>query len=132
VALRRPPLAELAGAQWTDMLAILDQRARAGQTLTYLELADAIALPGPHRIHRLTELLESLLSVDSMAQRPIRAALVTSRARPGRPAPGFFDCAQRLGLFDGADPDRFHDALLAQVFADDDVRDDVNALGEHP
>ena len=102
-------------AEWLRRIAAhLDQQAAQGQTLTYLALADAVALPGPRRIHRLTRLLEKLLKADAEADQPIRAAWVTSRARSGRPAPGFFERAKRLGLFDGHDPDRFHDQLLAQ------------------
>lgn len=113
-----PPLRADRDAEWLARIAErLDQQAAVGQTMTYLALADAVALPGPRRIHRLTRLLEKLLKFDAEAGRPIRAAWVTSRARLGRPAPGFFDRAQRLGLFDGRDPDQFHDQLLAQ-FAD--------------
>lgn len=111
----KPPLPAEDDASWLQRLAErLDQQAALGQTLTYLALADAVALPGPRRIHRLTRLLEKLLKADAEAGRPIRAAWVTSRARAGRPAPGFFERAQRLGLFDGQDPDRFHEQLLAQ------------------
>jgi hypothetical protein len=57
---------------------------------------------------------------DGAAQRPFIAALVVSKVRGGLPAPGFFDCARRLGRFAG-DPERhdgwsFHAAELNCVF----------------
>jgi hypothetical protein len=41
---------------------------------------------------------------DAAADRPFIAALVISRVRGGLPAPGFFNCARRLGRFAG-DPE---------------------------
>ncbi len=96
--------------------AVLDAHARQRQTLTYLALADAVAMPGPQRIHRITGLLETLMKRDAEAGRPIRAALVVSRAGHGLPAAGFFDRAQRLGLFDGDDPSGFHRLVLERLF----------------
>jgi len=92
----------------------------AGQcrTLSYLELADAVAMPGPRRIHRTTRLLEILMQEDSAAGRPIRSALVLSRVGQGLPASGFFDRAVRLGLFDGKNPEEFHRQQLEILFAD--------------
>ncbi len=98
------------------MAAVLDQHAAQRRTLTYLELADAIAMPGPQRIHRTTRLLEILMKHDAEAGRPIRSALAVSRAGHGLPAPGFFDRAGRLGLFDGGDARRFHQHLLDALF----------------
>ena len=95
---------------------LLDQARAQRRTLTYLEVADALAVPPPQRIHKTARLVEVLLERDAEAGHPLRAALVTSRARPGRPAEGFFDCARRLGLFEGDDPDRFHDTLLEELF----------------
>jgi hypothetical protein len=99
-----------------ELAALLDRARSQRRTLSYLEVADALALPGPLRIHKTTRLVELLLKRDAEAGDPIRAALVTSRARPGRPADGFFDRARRLGLFDGGDPDAFHDRLLRELF----------------
>jgi hypothetical protein len=99
------------------MAGVLDQARRLRRTLTYLQLADALAIEGPQRIHKTTRLLEILLKRDAEAGQPLRAALAVSRTGGGRPAPGFFDRARRLGLFDGADPDAFHDRLLKQLFS---------------
>ncbi|MFW5816019.1 MAG: hypothetical protein ACOCVP_04100 [Wenzhouxiangella sp.] len=96
---------------------VLDQHARQRQTLTYLELADAVAIPAPQRIHRLTRLLEILMKEDGNAGQPLRSALVVSRRGRGLPAEGFFDRARRLGLFDGLDPAGFHRRQLAALFA---------------
>lgn len=100
--------------------ALLDQARVQRRTLTYLEVADGLAIPGPQRIHKTARLLEILLKRDADAGRPIRAALVTSRVRAGLPAEGFFDRARRLGLHAGGDQAAFHAALLDRLFADDD------------
>jgi hypothetical protein len=58
---------------------------------------------------------------DAGADRPFIAALAISKAHGGLPAPGFFDCARRLGRFagdpDGQDAWSFHAAELNAVFA---------------
>ena len=95
---------------------ILDQARRERRRLTYLEVADELAVAGPHRIHKTTGLLEILLKRDAESRRPLRAALAVSRARGGRPAPGFFDRARRLGLPVGGDEAAFHDRLLAELY----------------
>jgi hypothetical protein len=41
------------------------------------------------------------MAEDAAADRPFIAAMVISKARGGLPAPGFFDCAARLGRFTG-------------------------------
>ena len=96
---------------------VLAEQARARRPLTYLELADRVAMPGPQRIHRLTRLLEKLMKEDADAGRPLAAALVVSRVGHGLPAQGFFDRARRLGVFDGEDPQAFHHAQLEALFA---------------
>ena len=68
---------------------------------TYQELAKALALTPPHRIHQVTEALEHLMAEDAATERPFIAAIAISKARGGLPAPGFFDCARRLGRFAG-------------------------------
>lgn len=74
--------------------------ARSGTPVTYRDLALALDLLPPNTIHQLTELLEALMAEDAIAARPFIAALVVSKVRRGLPAPGFFDCARRLGRFD--------------------------------
>jgi hypothetical protein len=75
----------------------------------------------PHSIHRVTEALERLMEEDAAADRPFIAALAISKARGGLPAPGFFECARRLGRFtgdpDGQDAWSFHADELNAVFA---------------
>ena len=75
---------------------------QANLTITYAELADAAAIPNPHRIHRLTAWLENSMRRDHAAGEPLRAALVISRKRGGLPAPGFFILCGELGLYQGA------------------------------
>lgn len=98
--------------------AVLEQVRRERRTLTYLQAADAIDIQPPRRIHKLTRLVEILLKEEVQAGRPPLAALVVSRIRDGLPAPGFFDRARRLGLFDGNDPAQFHASLLKTLFDD--------------
>ena len=49
----------------------------------------------------MTEALEHLMAEDAATARPFIAAIAISKARNGLPAPGFFDCARRLGRFAG-------------------------------
>ena len=80
--------------------------------ITYRDLATAMLLSPPHTIHQVTEALEQLMAEDAAADRPFIAAMVVSKWRSGLPAPGFFDCAARLGRFagdaTGADARLFH------------------------
>jgi len=69
--------------------------------VTYQEVAEALGLTPPNTIHQVTEALEHLMTEDAATDRPFIAAIVISKARGGLPAPGFFDCAARLGRFDG-------------------------------
>lgn len=94
---------------------LLNRQAAMGQTLTYRDATLALGLEPPNTIHQLVMLLEELMQQDAEAERPLRASLVVSRTRNGRPAPGFFDRAQALGLFDGYDADAFHEQQLARL-----------------
>ena len=88
---------------------MLSQRVRAHlcgvagqeQPVTYQALAKALELSPPNTIHQLTVALECLIEEDAAATRPLIAALVISKARGGLPAPGFFECAKRVGRFQG-------------------------------
>jgi hypothetical protein len=96
----------------------LESLAKRQIPITYQELAKALQILPPHSIHRVTEALERLMEEDAAVDRPFIAALVISKARGGLPAPGFFDCARRLGRFaDGQDARTFHAAELNAVFA---------------
>ena len=92
--------------------AFLENFAKCRIPITYQELAKALQILPPHSIHRVTEALERLMEEDAGADRPFIAALAISKARGGLPAPGFFDCARRLGRFagepDGQDARTFH------------------------
>ena len=78
-------------------------RTVAGQRLpiTYQEVAKVLGLAPPNTIHQVTEALDHLMTDDAAANRPFIAAIVISKARGGLPAPRFFDCAARLGRFEG-------------------------------
>lgn len=71
------------------------------QPVTYQALAKALEILPPNTIHQLTVALERLIEEDAAAARPLIAALVISKARSGLPAPGFFECAKRVGRFQG-------------------------------
>jgi hypothetical protein len=87
--------------------AYLQRMATRGVPITYHDLAKALQLKPPNRIHLVTEALELLMADDIKAGRPLIAALAISKVRSGLPAPGFFDCAARLGRFseDAAGPE---------------------------
>ena len=92
--------------------------ARRATAITYQTLAKALDLKPPNTIHQVTETLERLMQEDAANGQPFIAALVMSKARGGLPAPGFFDCARRLGRFvDGQDPEIFYAAELHAAFA---------------
>ena len=103
------------------MRGFLENVAKRRTCISYQELAKALHILPPHSIHRVTEALERLMEEDAAADRPFIAALAISKARGGLPAPGFFDCARRLGRFagdpDGQDAWSFHAAELNAVFA---------------
>ena len=69
--------------------------------ISYRDVAKAMLLSPPHTIHQVTEALEQLMAEDAAADCPFIAAMVVSKWRSGLPAPGFFDCAARLGRFAG-------------------------------
>ena len=67
----------------------------AGRRLptTYQELAKALALTPPHRIHQVTEALEHLMAEDAATERPFIAAIASTdtpvcRARLPNVSPG--------------------------------------------
>jgi hypothetical protein len=101
--------------------AFLENFAKRRTPITYQELAKALQILPPHSIHQVTEALECLMEEDAAAERPFIASLAISKARGGLPAPGFFDCARRLGRFvgdpDGEDARTFHAVELGAVFA---------------
>ena len=69
--------------------------------ITYRDVAKAMLLSPPYTTHQVTEALEQLMAEDAAADCPFIAAIVISKWRDGLPAPGFFDCAARLGRFAG-------------------------------
>ncbi|TVR91391.1 MAG: hypothetical protein EA418_14115 [Wenzhouxiangellaceae bacterium] len=101
-----------------ELGALLDQALTQGRRPGYLEVADALAIEAPLRIHKTTRLLEVLLKRDAEAGQPLRSLLVTSKTRPGRPAEGLFERARRLGLFDD-DPEAFYRREMARLVKSD-------------
>lgn len=98
--------------------AFLENGAKRRNPITYQELAKALQISLPHSIPRVTQALEGLKEEDAAVNRPFIAALAISKARGGLPAPGFFDCARRLGRFAGGQDGRtFPTAEPNAVFA---------------
>lgn len=86
--------------------------------ITYNALATTANMTGPHKIHRLTLWLEQIMAEDHESGRPLRAAVVISKARGGMPAPGFFDKARELGLdFETTDRHTSYKTYLQEVYA---------------
>src|SRR5438105_910396 len=75
----------------------LQEIAGSAIPITYQALAKALQLLPPQTIQKVTDALERLMAEDAAAGHPFIAALVVARSRGGLPAPGFFDCAARLG-----------------------------------
>ena len=96
----------------------LDSAIASRHLISYAELAETAQIPSPHRIHKLTMWLETLVAYDNQSAKPLRAAWVVSRQRGQIPAPGFFVKCQEIGLYDGPvngeHAEAFHRTLLAQ------------------
>lgn len=109
----------------------LCQIAGQARPITYQALAKALELSPPNTINQLAVALELLIEEDAATARPLIAALVVSKARGGLPAPGFFDCARRVGRFDGdlAGPESpaFHAAELKSAIEFWAAADDTNS-----
>jgi hypothetical protein len=79
----------------------LQALATQGSPITYNDAAKGLRLSPPNTIHQVTQALEQIMAEDAAADRPFLAAMVVGKWRGGLPAPGFFDCAARLGRFTG-------------------------------
>jgi hypothetical protein len=86
-----------------DLRRALIACARAGETVSYRDLAQRVDFPGPHVIHRLTLLLEDMVREDHAAGRPLLAALAVSRGQGGIPGRGYFQLLAELGRYAGPD-----------------------------
>lgn len=84
--------------------------------VTYLALAKALDLSPPNIIRQVTAALECLIEEDATAGLPLIAALVIAKGRGGLPAPGFFECAKRVGRFEGQVSGREAEAFYTEEF----------------
>jgi hypothetical protein len=95
--------------------------AQQGQPITYQALARRLDLAPPNTIQQLTTALEHLMEEDAAAERPLIAALVVSKSAGGLPRQGFFECAARIGCFEGdalgAEAARFHATEFEKMVA---------------
>ncbi|WP_050528223.1 hypothetical protein [Pseudorhodobacter aquimaris] len=99
-----------------DLIEILDDLAASEGMISYGALAQALAIPGPGSIAKLTTQLEVLMVEDAANGHPFRAVLCRAKTGNGLPAKGFFDVAIRLGRFDGGDEAGFVSAERAAIF----------------
>jgi hypothetical protein len=90
-----------------SLIARLAELAAQPTTISYGELARALAIPGPGAIAKLTAELEILMEEDAQAGLPFRAAVCEGRLSNGLPAQGFFDKAQALGRYQDQNPTEF-------------------------
>lgn len=89
--------------------------AQKAELMTYDALATSADITPPHRIHKLTLFLETLIAQDIAHNAPIRASVVISKIR-GLPAPGFFACLQEHGIaVIKGDEKALHERLLKAV-----------------
>ena len=97
--------------------------AKADETIRYADLAEAVEVPPPHRIHKLADALEALMAQDQREGRPFTASVVVSKVRNGLPAPGYFECARKLGRYFG--PEDGDQARLFHTMERDRLRESV-------
>lgn len=99
----------------------LDRLRERQELVTYRDLAVRLEMAGPHKIHRLTDLLEETMREDHAAGRPLRAASVVSRTSGNLPQRGFFQLLRELGLYngseDGVDAQAAHRNELERLWA---------------
>ena len=96
----------------TELEARLNALAASHETVRYGVLARELGL----RMGALTYALEALMAADAAAGRPLRAVLCEARLGSGMPAPGFFQCAERLGR-DTSDPVSMVNAERAALYS---------------
>ncbi|QCO56895.1 hypothetical protein EOK75_13910 (plasmid) [Pseudorhodobacter turbinis] len=99
-----------------NLALVLDDLAGKEGVIGYGALAQALAIPGPGSIAKLTAQLEALMLEDAAKGHPFRAALCRAKTGNGLPAKGFFEAAIRLGRFDGGDEAGFVAAERAALF----------------
>lgn len=100
----------------TRARAYLESLATRGETVAYKNAAAALGIRPPYTIHQLTTVLEELMAEDAASGRPQFVAVVVSEKRGGVPAPGFFEKARDLGVYDGqTDPGEWHRQELGRV-----------------
>ncbi|MEQ8196259.1 MAG: hypothetical protein RIB59_17385 [Rhodospirillales bacterium] len=103
----------------TMRIFLADLASRRG-TVTYRVLAKALDVRPPNTIHQIGDALAALMAEDRAEGRPFLAALVLSKARNGLPSPHFFDIANRLGRYAGAETGeeahRFHAGELVRAW----------------
>ncbi|MEN0105917.1 MAG: hypothetical protein AAGC84_05770 [Pseudomonas sp.] len=104
---------------WQALLGELAEARRQRHLLTYRALIERLELPTP-AMQTLTAALEHLAALDARAENPLRSSLVISQGASRLPRTGFFECAERLGRFngpsDGVAAASWHAAEVVRVF----------------
>ena len=104
-----------------NMRAFLQEAAKRRRVVSYRDIASVLEVRPPNTIRQVTDTLERLMEEDAAARRPFIAALAVSGTLGDLPRRGFYDCASRLGRFDG-DPEGqdariYHASELDAAFA---------------
>jgi len=104
---------------WQALLGELAEARRQRHLLTYRALIERLELPTP-AMQTLTAALEHLAALDARAEYPLRSSLVISQGASRLPRTGFFECAVRLGRFngpsDGVAAASWHASEVVRVF----------------
>jgi len=100
----------------TDIYERLKEVARAGQKITYGEIAPIadLDMSNPADRSEIAAILGRICSREHHEDRPLLSAVVV-RSDTGYPGKGFFKLAQDLGIYDGSDDWAFFERQLARV-----------------
>ncbi|MSQ07617.1 MAG: hypothetical protein EXR54_10030 [Dehalococcoidia bacterium] len=92
----------------SDIYAELQRAARSGGVTHYSSVAPllGVSIGDPAGRLRVAELLKEISTAEHAAGRPLLSAVVVMKGKK-LPGAGFFGLAQRVGLYDGADPRAF-------------------------
>lgn len=110
---------QISRTHWQALLAELEEARCQRHLVTYRSLIERLQLPTP-AMATLTAALEHLIALDAREGVPLRSALVVSQGASRLPRPGFFECAQQVGRFngevDGIEAAAWHASEVTRVF----------------
>lgn len=99
-----------------DIYERLKEVARAGESITYAEIAPMAGLDmsKPADRNEIGRILGTISTREYEEDRPLLSAVVV-RSDSRYPGKGFFTLAQELGIYDGSDDWAFFERQLARV-----------------